>query len=76
MLISNALTSNLKSLSDEKIDRYIESGEAYGKAGAYAIQGKGMTLVEWIKGDFFNVVGLPVSKLESLLEKHFEMRFI
>ncbi len=35
-----------------------------------------MTLVEWIKGDFFNVVGLPVSKLETLLEKHFGMRFI
>lgn len=65
-----------KDLSQEKINHYVESGEAYGKAGAYAIQGKGMTLVKWIKGDFFNVVGLPVSKLETLLEKHFGMRFI
>lgn len=65
-----------KDLSQEKIDNYVASGEVFGKAGAYAIQGKGMTLVEWIKGDFFNVVGLPVSKLETLLEKHFNMRFI
>ncbi len=65
-----------KALSPEKIDGYIASKEPFGKAGAYAIQGKGMTLVEWIKGDFFNVVGLPVSKLETLLEKHFGMGFI
>lgn len=65
-----------KELSQDKIDNYIGSGEAFGKAGAYAIQGKGMTLVESICGDFFNVVGLPVSKLETLLEKHFNMRFI
>jgi len=65
-----------KDLSQEKINNYVASGEVFGKAGAYAIQGKGMTLVEWIKGDFFNVVGLPMSKLETLLEKHFDMRFI
>ncbi len=65
-----------KVLTKEKINNYVQSGEAFGKAGSYAIQGKGMTLVEWIKGDFFNVVGLPVSKLETLLEKHFGMRFI
>jgi len=63
-------------LSPEKIDNYVASGEVFGKAGAYAIQGKGMTLVEWIHGDYFNVVGLPVSKLESLMEKHFNMRFV
>ncbi len=65
-----------KVLSEDKIDKYVASGEAFGKAGAYAIQEKGMTLVEWIRGDFFNVVGLPVSKLETILEKHFNMRFI
>ncbi len=65
-----------KNLNPEKIANYVDSGEVFGKAGAYAIQGKGMTLVEWIKGDYFNVVGLPVSKLEDLLEKHFDMRFV
>jgi len=65
-----------RELSPEKIDNYVASGEVFGKAGAYAIQGKGMTLVEWIHGDYFNVVGLPVSKLESLMEKHFNMRFV
>ncbi len=65
-----------KDLSADKINSYVASGEVFGKAGAYAIQEKGMTLVEWIRGDFFNVVGLPVSKLETLFEKHFNMRFI
>jgi len=65
-----------KELSPEKIDNYVKSGEAFGKAGAYAIQGKGMTFVQWIEGDYFNVVGLPISRLEELLERHFDMRFV
>lgn len=50
-------------LTDEEIDEYIKTGESADKAGAYGIQGYGSLLVEKIDGDYFNVVGLPVSRL-------------
>ncbi|MGN1329661.1 MAG: Maf family protein [Eubacterium sp.] len=54
-------------LTDEEINTYISTGEPFDKAGAYGIQGKGSLLVEKIDGDYFNVVGLPVSKLAKAL---------
>lgn len=57
----------MKPLSPEKIKRYISSGEPMDKAGAYAIQGIGATLVQRIEGDYFTVVGLPVSLLADYL---------
>lgn len=50
-------------MTDEKIDAYVESGECYDKAGAYAIQGGAAKFIREIKGDYFNVVGLPLSRL-------------
>ncbi|MBR3971551.1 MAG: septum formation inhibitor Maf [Ruminococcus sp.] len=50
-------------LSDEEIYSYIETGEPMDKAGGYGIQGKGALFVKEIKGDYFNVVGLPVARL-------------
>ena len=47
-------------MSDEEIDWYVKSGEPMDKAGAYAIQGLGARFIDEIKGDFFNVVGLPI----------------
>jgi septum formation protein len=49
-------------LSDEEIDTYIKSGEPFDKAGGYGIQGFGSMLVKKINGDYFTVVGLPVSR--------------
>lgn len=50
---------------------YVASREWEGRAGAYAIQGLGASLVERIEGDFFNVVGLPASLLVRLLATRF-----
>lgn len=58
-----------KELREEEIECYIESGEPMDKAGAYGIQGIGGLFVTKIQGCFFNVVGLPVYKLNYLLGK-------
>ncbi|MBB6214903.1 septum formation protein [Anaerosolibacter carboniphilus] len=65
-----------KPLSDVKIQRYIDSGEVWDKAGSYAIQGKGSAMIEWISGDYFNVVGLPINKLDDILSNHFDIELI
>jgi septum formation protein len=57
------------SLTDEDIHQYIQSGEPFDKAGSYGIQGLGALFVKEIKGDYFSVVGLPVSTLIRELKK-------
>ena len=54
-------------LSDREIDAYVACGEWRGRAGAYAIQGKASAFVEAIRGDYTNVVGLPVPLLVEML---------
>ncbi len=63
---------HFKPLSDEETEKYIQSGEPMDKAGAYGIQDIGALFVDWIKGDYFNVVGLPVCKLAQVLKREFE----
>ena len=60
-----------RKLTDDMIYRYIGTNEPFDKAGAYAIQGVGQILVENIDGCFFNVVGLPLTKIDKLLSKYF-----
>ena len=55
--------------SEQELLAYIASGEPMDKAGAYGIQGKGSLLVEGIRGDFFNVMGLPLLRLSRMLEQ-------
>ena len=59
-----------RELSDAEITAYIATGEPMDKAGAYGIQGKGALFVADIRGDYFNVMGLPVYRL-GLVLKHF-----
>jgi septum formation protein len=58
-----------RAISDEDVARYVGTGEPFGKAGAYAIQGYAAPFIERIEGCYFNVVGLPVSLLFSMLSK-------
>ncbi|MCM3700370.1 nucleoside triphosphate pyrophosphatase [Paenibacillus macerans] len=57
----------MKALSEAEIQAYARSGEGLDKAGAYAIQGLGATIVTGIEGCYFNVVGLPLSLLVDML---------
>ena len=55
-----------RTLTDWLVDWYVATGEWEGRAGGYAIQGRGAALVERIDGDYLNVVGLPVAMLVDL----------
>ena len=59
----------IRPLTGEEIGDYVSTGEPMGKAGGYAIQGAGGTLVKRIEGCFENVVGLPLSRLTSMLRE-------
>jgi len=62
---------HFKDLSDSEIEWYVQTGEPFDKAGAYAIQGIGTFLVRRINGSYTNVVGLPVCEvIEFLLREH------
>ena len=63
----------MTSMSDQEIEAYIATGEPFDKAGSYGIQGRAGIFVERIEGDYYNVVGLPVSyvyrQLKEIAEK-------
>lgn len=54
------------SMTSEEIDWYVATGEARGKAGAYGIQGAAGLFIEEIRGDYFNIVGLPIRLVYEL----------
>ncbi len=57
---------SFRTLDDDLVRRYVQTGEWCGRAGGYAIQGQGAGLVRSIAGDYLNVVGLPVAALLDL----------
>lgn len=58
----------MREMKEEEVLAYADTGEGLDKAGAYAIQGLGATIVTGIEGCYFNVVGLPLSLLSKMLE--------
>ncbi|WP_081689733.1 Maf family protein [Peptoniphilus mikwangii] len=60
-----------KNLSDNQINEYLDTNEYVDKAGAYGIQGYGSVLVDYIIGDFDNIVGFPISKIADDLSRLF-----
>lgn len=57
-------------LTDEEINTYIDTDEPYDKAGAYGIQGLASKFIRGIEGDYFNVVGLPISAIYQKILKN------
>ncbi len=60
-------TVSFGKMSEKNIEWYVKSGEPRDKAGAYAIQGLASLFIKGLSGDYFNVVGLPVYRLNQLL---------
>ncbi len=58
-------------MSHKEKERYLDSGEPFDKAGAYAVQGKAAVYIKGLEGDYFNVVGLPVNLLYRTLREEF-----
>ena len=58
-----------RTATEAELRGYIATGEPMDKAGAYGIQGLGSLLVEGIRGDYFNVMGLPVLRLSRMLRR-------
>ncbi len=65
---AEATTVVMRAISDEEIAAYVATGEPLDKAGAYAIQGYAARWIPRIEGCYFNVVGLPLARVASLLE--------
>jgi septum formation protein len=66
----------MHAMTETEIDRYIATGEPMDKAGSYAIQGLGTIFVQGIKGDYNNVVGLPVAEIWQRMNANPIMRAI
>ena len=60
---------HFRPLTEDEILRYVDTGEPMDKAGAYGIQGYAAPFVEGIRGDYYNVMGLPVCRLWQMLRQ-------
>ena len=69
-LVAHEVTTvRFRSLDRGQIERYVESGDPMDKAGAYGIQGRAAAMVSSISGDYFTVVGLPLSRTVQMLSE-------
>jgi septum formation protein len=62
-----ATTVRMRALGPAEISSYVSHAEGVGKAGGYAVQGRAASFVEWIAGDYTNVVGLPLALTGRML---------
>ena len=62
-------------LTDEEIENYVITPEPYDKAGGYAIQGMAALFIKGIKGDYYNIVGLPVARLQREIAAFLDQDF-
>lgn len=63
-------------MGDDVIHTYANSGECDDKAGAYGVQDTASLWISGLRGDYFNVVGLPLHRLETLLNQHFALSLL
>ena len=59
-----------KDMTDEEIDKWIEEGKSYDKAGGYAVQGKFAVFINKIDGNYFSIMGLPIHKLYEMIKNY------
>ncbi len=70
VIVRHAVTTvRMRSAGEREVQAYVELGEGIGKAGGYAIQGRAGVFVEWIGGDYTNVVGLPLALTGRMLAR-------
>lgn len=60
----------IKKMTADEIERYIDTGEAFDKAGAFAVQGKFCIYIEKINGNYTSILGLPTQKLYDILKEY------
>ncbi len=65
----NESTVLFRNLSEDEIVQYVDTGEPFDLAGGYAIQGGGATFIERIEGDYWGIVGLPISRIVPKLRE-------
>ncbi len=74
VITSASTTVFFDEIDEDDVERYLDTDEAYDKAGAYAIQGYASLWINGINGEYFNVVGLPVKKLSDTLKNEFNIK--
>ena len=70
LVVGHAVTRvRMRAVEDHEVESYVRLGEGIGKAGGYAIQGRAAAFIEWIGGDYTNVVGLPLALTGRMLAR-------